>query len=121
MTINEELDRCWEETIKPVIIKCISISNEADTKPQKPFNLKRISWKIKGGDVVTDKIPVWGSTFAYTREGEYHKDIRGELVRYLEYYGKYTHHEKGESWDITLNEWKDNTYVNVRKQRGQRR
>jgi len=79
----------------------------ANTQPRGQFTLKSISWKVKGGAIVKDEIPVWGSAFAYDTQGDYHQDIRGDLVRYLEFNGTYIHHEAGEAYEVTLNEWND--------------
>jgi len=115
--IEKELDHLWVTTLKPAIMKCITRSDKENIKPQAQFDLSKISWKIRGGNIVTHEVPVWGTAFAYTKKGKYHVDLRGELVRYLEYYGRYIHHENGETWDVTLNNWRDNTFLNVRKQK----
>ena len=117
IVVEKELDRLWETIIKPAFIKCISSSDNENINSQAKFVLKQISWKIKGGDVVKDKIPVWGSAFAYNKEGGYHGDLRGELVRYLEYHEKYIHKENGDTWEVKLNKWHDNTFINIKKQK----
>lgn len=92
-------------------------NGKPNTQPPGQFDLKSISWKVKGGDIVTGEIPIWGTTFAQDTKGDYHTDIRGDLVRYLEYNQMYVHHEAGEAWEVTLNEWQGNTFINVRKQK----
>lgn len=114
--------------LRNMLYTCIELidgllSSSENNPPREPthapsiFNLKAISWKVKGGDIVKGEIPVWGSAFAYDTKGDYHEDVRGNLVRYLEREGVYIHNEAGQVYECKLNQWKDNTFINVRKQK----
>ena len=85
------------DTTPRVRVRADAIVIEPNTQPPGQFGIKAILWKVKGGTIVEDEIPVWGSAFAYDTKGDYHTDVRGDLVRYLEYNQMYVHHEAGEA------------------------
>ena len=124
MIDERQLDHWWEVHGKPSLLEFLSQgeknhrSNDV-VRPHAPgqFDLKSISWKVKGGAIVTDKIPIWGTTYAYDTKGDYHEGARGNLVRYLEREGVYIHNDGGETYECKLNEWQGNTYINIRKQK----